>query len=61
MKDKKFTPELIIRVTPNGVSEIRVPFRTLADQRIGDELRERCAPVVAILDEIARGTSQVPQ
>ena len=53
-------PELIIHVTDRGVTKVRIPFDTLADQRAGEELRRRCAPVIASLSQIARESAGEP-
>ena len=44
-----FEPELIITVTPRGVTRIGIPYSNLAEERAGRALQERCATLISLL------------
>lgn len=54
-KQKQVEPELIIHVSPRGVSRVRIPFRTLAEEKAGLELQEKCSVIINLLNEVAAG------
>lgn len=56
-KKKPLEPTLHIEVTKYGVSKIKIAYRTLAEEEAARLLQQKCAVVISLLSEVARGTA----
>lgn len=56
---KAIDPVLIITVTQFGVSDTKILYRTLAEEKAGRELQAKCSTIISLLSEVARSSNPI--